>query len=65
MAGLIYPRWEFAEDDEIEIRNSNIRIRRFAINLDVPPDLLLTEAEDLVMRAVAWLGPQQVEPLSA
>jgi 5-methylcytosine-specific restriction enzyme subunit McrC len=51
---LIYPSWEFSEDDEIEIRNSNIAIRRFAIDLSVPADDLIVEARDLVNRVASW-----------
>lgn len=51
---LIYPSWEFSEDDEIEIRNSAIAIRRFAIDLSVPADELVMEARDLVNRVASW-----------
>ena len=51
---LIYPSWEFSEDDEIEVRNSAIAIRRFAIDLSVPADDLVVEARDLVNRVASW-----------
>lgn len=64
---LIYPKAEFRQDDEIEIRNSAveslpIRIRRFAIDLDVPRDRLLFEANGLVDRVAGWI--QEIEPTS-
>jgi 5-methylcytosine-specific restriction enzyme subunit McrC len=65
LGSLIYPRMYFSEDDEIRIRNSDIRIRRFAIDLEVRPELLLAEAEDLVTRALAWLGPTAVSAMPA
>jgi 5-methylcytosine-specific restriction enzyme subunit McrC len=56
VGGLIYPKSEFAEDDEIFIRNSDIHIRRFAVDLSVPSHQLLAEAEGLVQRVGDWLS---------
>jgi hypothetical protein len=62
---LIYPRSEFATDDEILIRNSDIRIRRFAIDLAVPSDVLITEARNLVTRVVEWIADCEGQQQSA
>ena len=42
--GLICPSLEFERDDETRIRNSEVKIRRFAISLGVPSSGLIDEA---------------------
>lgn len=59
LGGLIYPRSEYASDDEIRIRNSPIRMHRFAINLAVPSADLIAEAERLVMRVADWVRREE------
>jgi 5-methylcytosine-specific restriction enzyme subunit McrC len=54
--GLIYPKSEFGTDDEIFIRHSDIRIRRFAVDLAVSSHELMAEAEGLVRRAADWMS---------
>jgi hypothetical protein len=59
LGALIYPRWEFSIEDEIEVERSSVRIRRFAIDLDVSPNQLVPEAEALVSRVVSWIERHQ------
>jgi len=54
--GLIYPRSEFKEEDEIAVQYSPIRIRRFPIDLNVPSEQLLPEGMDLVKRVRNWIA---------
>jgi 5-methylcytosine-specific restriction enzyme subunit McrC len=53
---LVYPKTEIAETDEIKIANSDIEIRRFALDLTVPPRELRAEVESLVDETADWLG---------
>jgi 5-methylcytosine-specific restriction enzyme subunit McrC len=59
LGGLIYPKSEFDQDDEIEIRNSPIRIRRFALDLSVPEEDLLNVTKALVARVAAWVDASE------
>ena len=59
LGGLIYPKSEFDEDDEIQIRNSPIRIRRFALDLSVPEEDLLDATKALIARVAAWVDASE------